>query len=533
MKTQEVAICLSGGGFRAAAFHLGTLSYLSHLRMADGRTFLSMVNTMSTISGGTITGLWYVAGLCKGLDDDQSFKALYQKLQSVDIPTVALESFVRNQKDVHSFIKLITDVYDELFFKNETFGLILDNMDKIHVHHFSANGTDFSYALPFRYQATKAIDNAKEEYKYGLVGNNYNMIPRDIARQIRLSEILATSSCFPGGFEPLVFPTDFKLSSNEKNSEYVKSIQPIGLMDGGIVDNQGLEYVEHAEKQLECNDPEAKFRNTIDLIIASDVASPYMEAYKANSFSGMKNVSINALMHNFYIAAILMIAADIASLGYIGTFWTGVLTTLSFFSLVAAILVHILRHKVDGMLKKSPVGKCKKSIRKLTVNTVINLLTNRATSLMMLTNTVFMKHIRRLSYGKMYDNKRWTNRLIMNAIYELRPGESWQSRYENKRLAEWMKPSELIQQNSKKAADMGTTLWFTDEDKSNGMPEAIVAAGQYNICWNLLAYIERLEHNNLNTDETHELIIKCKDQLIEDWTKFKEDPMWLFKEKIG
>jgi hypothetical protein len=152
---------------------------------------------------------------------------------------------------------------------------------------------------------------------------------------------------------------------------------------------------------------------------------------------------------------------------------------------------------------------------------------------MMLTNTVFMKHIRRLSYGKMYDNKRWTNRLIMNAIYELRPGESWQSRYENKRLAEWMKPSELIQQNSKKAADMGTTLWFTDEDKSNGMPEAIVAAGQYNICWNLLAYIERLEHNNLNTDKTHELITKCKDQLIEDWTKFKEDPMWLFKEKIG
>jgi hypothetical protein len=123
--------------------------------------------------------------------------------------------------------------------------------------------------------------------------------------------------------------------------------------------------------------------------------------------------------------------------------------------------------------------------------------------------------------------------LIMNAIYELRPGESWQSRYENKRLAEWMKPSELIQQNSKKAADMGTTLWFTDEDKSNGMPEAIVAAGQYNICWNLLAYIERLEHNNLNTDKTHELITKCKDQLIEDWTKFKEDPMWLFKEKIG
>lgn len=67
MKTPEVAICLSGGGFRAAAFHLGTLSYLSNLKMADGSSFLKMVNTISTISGGTITGLWYLSGLCNGL----------------------------------------------------------------------------------------------------------------------------------------------------------------------------------------------------------------------------------------------------------------------------------------------------------------------------------------------------------------------------------------------------------------------------------------------------------------------------------
>ena len=47
----------------------------------------------------------------------------------------------------------------------------------------------------------------------------------------------------------------FQIVFKWENSEYVKIFQPIGLMDGGIVDNQGLEYVEHAEKQLECNDP--------------------------------------------------------------------------------------------------------------------------------------------------------------------------------------------------------------------------------------------------------------------------------------
>ena len=532
MKTPEVAICLSGGGFRAAAFHLGTLSYLSHLKMADGSSFLNMVNTISTISGGTITGLWYLSGLCNGVEDDESFKILYQKLNSVDIPTVALDSFVRNQKDVHSLIKQMTDVYDDMFFDGKTLGLIFDNIEKIHVHHFSANGTDFSCALPFRYQATKAIENAKEEYRYGFVGNNNNNIPRHIARQIRLSEILATSSCFPGGFEPLVFPTDFKLSANEKNAEYVKDMQPVGLMDGGIVDNQGLEYVKHAEKQLEYNDPDAKYRNVIDLVIASDVSSPYMKPYKANLFSGMKNISINALMHGFYIAAALLITADIASVGKIDYFWTGVLTTLSLISLTAAILVHIIRHKADGMITESPLKKCKKSIRRLTVNSIVNLLINRGTSLLMLANTVFMKNTRRMSYDMMYNDSRWNNRLIMNAIYELRPGEKWQLKYKSGELPEWMKPSEVIQQNSKKAANMGTTLWFTDNDKSNRVPEAIIATGQYNMCWNLIEYIERLERDKSNTDETHELIIKCKTQLIEDWMKFEKDPMWLFKEKM-
>ena len=36
---EEVALSLSGGGFRAAMFHLGTLSYLNHLRLPDNRPF--------------------------------------------------------------------------------------------------------------------------------------------------------------------------------------------------------------------------------------------------------------------------------------------------------------------------------------------------------------------------------------------------------------------------------------------------------------------------------------------------------------
>jgi len=45
---QGVALCLSGGGFRAALFHLGALRRLNELGI------LSTVDTISSVSGGSI-----------------------------------------------------------------------------------------------------------------------------------------------------------------------------------------------------------------------------------------------------------------------------------------------------------------------------------------------------------------------------------------------------------------------------------------------------------------------------------------------
>ena len=46
-------LALSGGGYRAAAFHLGTLKKLDELGL------LQKVDVLSTISGGSITGAAY------------------------------------------------------------------------------------------------------------------------------------------------------------------------------------------------------------------------------------------------------------------------------------------------------------------------------------------------------------------------------------------------------------------------------------------------------------------------------------------
>ena len=58
------------------------------------------------------------------------------------------------------------------------------------------------------------------------------------------------------------------------------------------------------------------------------------------------------------------------------------------------------------------------------------------------------------------------------------------------------------------------------------MLNTIIACGQFNMCWNLLEYIEKIRRNPINTNEKHHLILDCEDQLLEDWRKFQTNPYW-------
>jgi len=66
-----IKLTMSGGGYRAAAFHLGVLSYL------DRMGILHEVDTISTVSGGTITGITYVLALKKKRPFAAFFRGLY------------------------------------------------------------------------------------------------------------------------------------------------------------------------------------------------------------------------------------------------------------------------------------------------------------------------------------------------------------------------------------------------------------------------------------------------------------------------
>ena len=511
----KIALSLSGGGFRASTFHLGTLSYLNHLKLSDGRPFLELVNTISTISGGTLTGLWYMMNLCNKVDTDASFKELYQRMLSVDILGKATDDYFNKNNSNTSFIKEMVKVYDVFFFNNETLGKILDNADNIAVKHFSANATDFRNGLQFRFQSSKVQGNTR--ITSGVIGNSSAKIPRDIASQIHLSEIFAASSCVTGAFEPLIFPTDFHLADDEKNKEYVGKTKEIGLMDGGCIDNQGIEPVLLLRE-----------RENIDIFIVSDSStgkfSPY--SYTPTKSTGWSIHRVNQVLNCvvlFFAQFLLWVPKG---------FWFGFFSSLSIAALLIRVTTALLTRKyIKKGFSLIPFHFDWKPLLNVPFNKWADFFITRGKSVLMLATSINFKHIRKLNYASVWEDEQWENRRIMNALYELRAdSNAYKDVAEEDR--DFMKPSELIEQNSQLASRMSTTLWFPEDDRKQNIPAALFSSGQYNICWNLLEYVLKIKSDPTNTSEEHKLILECEQQLRNDWQQFQKDPQWLFKQSI-
>lgn len=69
----DIILCLSGSGYRAAIYALGTLSMLDELSLIED------VKLLFTVSGGTFTGLTYAVWKGKS----KTFAACYEDLEIV------------------------------------------------------------------------------------------------------------------------------------------------------------------------------------------------------------------------------------------------------------------------------------------------------------------------------------------------------------------------------------------------------------------------------------------------------------------
>ncbi len=598
----KIALTLSGGGGRAAGFHLGTLSYLDHLDI------LQYVSTLSSVSGGTFTAARYVLALTQapeGEDRHTTFQQFFDKFHSflcdAHLVRRALDRLAAKPPGTPSksrtLVKALADVYDKdkRFMNGARFETILSNRKKTHLDNIIFNATDCRNGIAFRFQsvASENTGNDNSQWPSGNqwpIGNQRIWIESQHAGALRMADIVATSSDIPVGLEPMIFPSDFVWPTPE-SLENVQShlsgkckVDSVALMDGGIIDNQGVDGALRANQDLKHPPNEDlvnlhRLHDAVDIallivsdapFVSSDIYDPKPES--PNSFADrirrwtghVTFGGLRALLWLLFVLSLLTAAVVIAHaivrgpalgtlIGDVEAFFLYLIPL----ALVGTVLASLFwfRLQTGKLFAKisSQVLDAWRSLKRLSLNDVIRMISLRVGSTWALTSTIFLNRIRKLVYEQMYSitlapdvdhelSYGSRNLPIACEIYALTEGKPGldskqytedyeKGQYPGKkpdvpvpRWLAWLQPTTAMHDLATRASELQTTLWLNKNQLDD-----LVACGQVTACYCILQHFVQILNPNphlpigTQTPGDQPLTPYFK-QALKDWELLKEDP---------
>ena len=546
---ENIGLCFSGGGYRATFFALGVLAYLDHVSYKN-KSLLKSVKALSTVSGGTLTGVGYAKAVQM---PNYNFKAFFKQFYNTFTPEndVLLESAIAklendtvwkaNPYKNRSLINAFALTYSEMPVFEGAFGKFEKSKIK-QLEQVCFNATDFSFGLTYRFQNRGYFGNNP------LYRNNQKEI-NALRNEVELGDVIASSSCFPVGFEPLVFPDDYfkdHSSSSYKNLKGLDTfIEGVGIMDGGIADNQGI------GSMMLIND---RMKGKLDLIIVNDVGSFKMKPWKQDATKIEKKSTakrvINKVLQYFSIKpiywTILLVGLAILLLNnmkifgptdYVGwyilgsaLFGMGLLLTI--FGLVASSVKIAVLSRLKYLFNKNIPEALLDDIltfEKLDISLIQVMLSNRVTSAMTMINDVFLKQMRRVNYDLFYSKNELKNKRITATVYKLSGKKSpyMKTPAYNKGIKA---PSKNLESVCLTASETPTTLWWDKKDIVKNRMQTLIACGQFTVCYELMEYILELRADPDSNIADFTEIDKLYDALKADWVSFNKKPLWLVEE---
>lgn len=552
---KRIALCLSGGGYRASSFQLGMMSYL-HSKKLDDNTLLENVKAISTVSGGTITGVYYSALIQEGKSFEEIYKNLYDWLAKTDLVKDSFEKLNNTEKWVNNYkrknvINAFSELYDKTLLDGRTMNSYSD-FGKSHLEFVCFNATEFFSGLRYRFQTS-------------YFGSFRLRLSKEIYKNIRLGDVIASSSAFSGGFEPIAMPDDFFAPNSESflkvKKKPIYKDQSIGLMDGGIVDNQGITSILDYEDN--------KKVKPFDLILISDVASPYLIPFEFSKIKegNIREKTVNDLLKNLksktsrvYVLLLLVLGLGLFLLfksNWINSTILGVGISLSVMSIIMLLAWYLLNSKIQNFLNdtidyisqmipqyfRTRLQSLK--IKDVKIKYLESLLIDRIESLKLLVPSIFLKQIRSLHYNNLYENKNYDYRRMDCLIKELTKIDFKKKLDKDyKEVSKYLKEfkgdsynkimGQKIEKYLDKAASFGTTLWFTDDDDElKEQLKSLIISGQITCCQNLLIYLTKLIYSeksffNILDSSIQDNLKSLHKSTLKDWGEFKKNPEFLF-----
>ncbi|ALN64983.1 patatin-like phospholipase family protein [Lysobacter antibioticus] len=225
------AVCLSGGGYRAALFHLGALLRLHESGLLAG------VTMFSSVSGGSIVSAWLA---CRYLDTRLDGEAFAAWSDRIDFSAVVVEPFrAVVARDIRTAPVLATVAYNWLW-PSHRIGLL----ERRYAEVFGERTLDELPESPaFVFCATDLTFGVNWEFSRRRVGDYLAGYLRDGARRVGLACAVAASSSFPPVFGPVRFDTeagDYQ-GGHYQGDDGDELRARIELSDGGVYDNLATE----------------------------------------------------------------------------------------------------------------------------------------------------------------------------------------------------------------------------------------------------------------------------------------------------
>jgi predicted acylesterase/phospholipase RssA len=534
----EIALCLSGGGYRAATYALGTLDMLDELDL------LKDVKLLSTVSGGTFTGLSYAVWQSEG----KTFGVFYEDFSKFLKETNAIDNALKDLYNTPSpsgspdlsLIRSAAESYSKCLFGERRFKQLIDvASEQGRFKELIFNATEFRTGNSFRFRAS--WDPTV------FYGSQIFSVPRKAAEEILLADIVAASSCFPGAFEPIRFPDDFRWQSrlDAIRSQLIQDVNnpkakppiykngfnvdgeciPLPLMDGGVFDNQGTTSAVLAD--------EARNTGIYDLFLIADTSARDNDILNLPAASPRRGlISLDTL---FWLAVGLFVLClvGVGILVYLffgsepNTFTRLQLNLAFLVSVLPAVLligvliwIYIQFRKFKSVTIADATFELWDYFKRLSLPDAIELVKARVSSILAMTSNIFMKRIRQLELNVLMNADAKRAKLVsFNLIYDLNPTKDrdwlWQ-------LDPELKPTDEMKQISKAAEAMPTTLWM-----DNLQFQYLVACGRCTTCFSLLKYLWRKwqtepEKPKPNTPESeyYEIYTRLKTK----WLELKQKP---------
>ena len=231
----RIGLCLSGGGFRASFFHLGTIRYLEETGIMEN------VEVVSTVSGGSIIGAYYLVEMERKLrsrPDLDRLTACDQIIQ--DFSEVVSKNLRMRALVFYPFFHPVLTVLKLLRLRHlgDTMAKEFERRlfsPKLRLGDLPVRPPSSDRGTRILINTTSLVSGLRVVFSRESDTGIEAQIEKSDPNEILLARVVGASAAVPGLFKPLQIGNDV-------------------LADGGVVDNQGLEslfdYFEISEEQM-------------------------------------------------------------------------------------------------------------------------------------------------------------------------------------------------------------------------------------------------------------------------------------------